>query len=155
MGVIVTLRRGSHTPSTTVASIIIDIPAYKRLAIWSWASTGMASALAAGETHGFYVATALGTVGSPTALTAMPEDDRDSVPAGWEFRFGFSAEPTWEANPRAAADFQPAGGVGAWPIVAGLPLIIQNESASVKRCGFKSVSGTSSIGLIARLELNA
>lgn len=153
MGMLVGLSRASHTPSTTVASIIIDIPAYKILKVWSVEVVGMASAPAAGEAHGFYLATALGTVGTPTSLTFKPENSNDTVPTGWEARYGFSAEPTLETVPRIQLPFQPGGGVGAWPVVAGSPLIIANESAAAIRCALRSIAGTSAIALNLRLEL--
>jgi hypothetical protein len=153
MGVLVNLSRGSHTPSITVASIIIDIPAFEVLKVWSSEVVGMANAAAAGESHGLYLATALGTVGTPTALTFKPENDTQTVPSGWEARYGFSVEPTLEAVPRLALPFQPAGGVGQWPVVAGSPLIFHNKSAAAIRCALRSILGTSPIALNLRLEL--
>lgn len=153
MGVLVTLNRGSHTPSLTVASIILDIPAYEVLKVWSAEVVGMASAAAAGESHGLYLATALGTEGSPTSLTFKPESDTQSVPSGFLALYGFSAEPTLESVPRIALPFQPAGGVGAWPVVAGSPLIFHNKSGSAIRAALRSISGTSAIALNLRLEL--
>ena len=153
MGVLVSLVRGSHTPSTTVASIIIDIPAYEVLKVWSMEVTGMASAAVSGESHGLYLATALGTVGSPTSLTFKPENDTQSVPSGWDARYGFSAEPTLESVPRLAVPFQPAGGVGAWPVIAGSPVIMHNKTSSAIRCALRSILGTSPIALSLRLEL--
>ncbi len=155
MGVLVTLNRASHTPSTTVASIIIDIPAFDVLKVWSAEVVGMASAAAAGEAHGLYLAPALGTVGPPTQLNFKPENDTQSVPSGWDARYGFSAEPTLETVPRIALPFQPAGGVGAWPVVAGSPLIFHNKSGSAIRAALRSISGTSPIALNLRLELGA
>lgn len=153
MGVLCNLSRGSHTPSLTVASIIIDIPAYEVLKVWSAEVVGMASAAVAGESHGLYLATALGTVGSPTSLTFKPENDAESVPAGWLARYGFNAEPTLESVPRISLPFQPAGGVGAWPVVAGSPLIFANKSSAAIRCALRSILGTSAIALNLRLEL--
>lgn len=153
MGILVNVHRPLHAASVSVASLIIDIPAYEVLKIWSSEITGMASAAVAGESHGFYLATALGTVGSPTAVTAKPENDSQSVPGGWEFRYGFSAEPTLESEPRISIPFQPFGGVGAWPVVAGSPLVLANKSAAAIRCAFRSRSGTSNIALNVRAEL--
>lgn len=153
MGVLVSLNRGSHTPSLTVASIILDIPAYEVLKVWSAEVVGMASAAAAGESHGLYLASTLGTEGSPTSLTFKPESDTQSVPSGFLARYGFSAEPTLESVPRVAMPFQPAGGVGAWPVVAGSPLIFHNKSGAVIRAALRSILGTSAIALNLRLEL--
>jgi hypothetical protein len=154
MGVLCNLHRDSHAGSLTVASIVIDIPAYEVFKLWSIEAVGMASAAAAGESHGFYLVTTVGSGGSPTTLNFKPENNTQSVPAGFAAKYGYSSEPVLDTNgPLIKLPYQPAGGVGQWPLVSGSPLIVHNKSGAVIQVACRSILGTGNLALNLRCEL--
>jgi len=154
MGVLANAFRGSHAGNTSVCSLIILVPAYEVLKLWELEVTGMASAAAAGETHGFYLTSANGSGGTPTQVYWETENEEDSTPSGWELYYGYSSEPTLASRPRVQIPFQPFGGLGLWE-GKGSPLVVHNKSASVIHVALRSVSGTSNIALRVRAELGA
>ena len=122
MGQFFEIKRSRHALSTTDDSITIDVPAGRKLKVHSLRADGGESAggLPSAEV-GVFRTSANGSGGSPTSLVIKPLDPNGSVPSGMTAKFGYTTQPTAEADPVVSAVFQPYGGTGSWPVVQGAP----------------------------------
>jgi hypothetical protein len=121
MGQFFEIQRTRHAQSATVPSIVIDVPAGRKLKVHGMSAVGGDSAGAASAEIGLYRTSANGTPGSPSSAVLKPLDPAVSVPSGFTARFGFTTPPTNEADPVVRVAYQPYGGQGSWPPVAGAP----------------------------------
>lgn len=141
--------------STTLAQLVIIIPAYEVLTIDRMELIGGETSAASLLRAGLYeVGGTSASGGSPSSAEVTVHDLlADSVPAGWGFEWGHTTEPTLGTK-RAELAVQPFGGVDAWP-PEGKPFTRHNKSASATQMVIRSVSGTSLAGLRLALILGA
>lgn len=121
MGQFFEIQRTRHAQSISADSITIDVPAGRKLKIHGVSAVGGDSAGAASAEIGVYRVTANGSGGSPTNLPLKALDPAVSAPGGFTAKFGYTTPPTLEADPVIRVPYQPYGGQGAWPPVAGAP----------------------------------
>lgn len=129
MGQFFEIKRGRHALSITVDSLTIDVPAGRKLKVHSLRADGGESAGSASAEVGVFRTTANGSGGSPTSYAIKPLDPNVSVPSGFTAKSGYTTQPTAEADPVVNAVFQPYGGTGSWPVVAGAPAEFWSASA--------------------------
>jgi len=91
------------------------------------------SAGSASAEVGVFRTTANGSGGSPTSYVIKPLDPNVSVPSGFTAKSGYTTQPTAEADPVVNAVFQPYGGTGSWPVVAGAPAETLKSSAEFQK----------------------
>lgn len=148
------VSRGSHALSTSADSITIDVPAGRTLRVLGGKSVGMASATAAGAEVGVFMVTTNGSGGSPTSLTLKPVDanpDGTSVPTGFTAKFGYTTQPTIEADPKIRLGFQPLGGQDRETPIPGAECEFWKSTAY--QVSVRGISGTPNALLELTLEL--
>lgn len=121
MGQFFEIQRTRHAQSTSADSITIDVPAGRKLKVHGITAMGGDSAGAPSAEIGVYRVTSNGSGGSPTDAVVKALDPNVSVPSGFTAKFGYSSQPTVEAQPVVRVAYQPYGGVGVWPPVQGAP----------------------------------
>lgn len=149
-----TVSRGSHALSTSADSMTIDVPAGRMLRVLSAKSVGMASAAVAGAELGIFMVTTNGSGGTPTSLTLKPVDanpDAVSVPTGFTVKYGYTTQPTVEADPKARLSFQPLGGQDRFVPVPGAELEFWKSTAY--QVSVRGISGTPNASIELLLEL--
>ena len=135
--------RGSHALSTSNDSLTINVPAGRTLRLIFGKCVGMASALVAGAEVGIYRVTTNGSGGSPTTVVPKPVDanpDGTAVPTGFSVVYGYTTQPTVEADPVARFGFQPAGGQDRETPVPGAEL--EFWKATAYQVSIRGMSGT-------------
>jgi hypothetical protein len=121
MGQFFEIQRTRHAQSVTDDSITIDVPAGRKLKVHGVSVVGGDSAGAASAEIGVYRVTTNGSGGTPSNAVLKPLDPAVSAPSGFTAKFGYTTQPVAEADPVIRVPFQPFGGQGAWPPVAGAP----------------------------------
>lgn len=152
MGQFFEIQRARHATSTTADSLTIDVPAGRKLKVHGITVTGGDSTGATSSEVGVYRVTTNGSGGSPTSAVLKALDPNVSAPSGFTAKYGYSTQPTVETDPTVRVAFQPYGGVGVWPPVAGAPA--EFWSASAYQVSVRSVLGTpnASISMLCELE---
>ena len=121
MGQFYEIQRTRHTLSITADSLTIDVPAGRKLKVHGVTVVGGDSTGAASAEIGVYRVTTNGSGGTPTSAVLKALDPNVSAPSGFTAKFGYTTQPTVEADPVVRVSFQPYGGTGTWPPVAGAP----------------------------------
>lgn len=148
------LSRGSHALSTSADSITINVPAGRTLKVLSGKCIGMGNALAAGAEVGVFRVSTNGSGGSPTALvlkTVDPNADGVAAPTGFSAVYGYTTQPTVEADPVIRLGFQPAGGQDREQPAPGAE--VSFWKATAHQVSIRGINGTPNAMLELTLEL--
>lgn len=129
MGQFFEIQRSRHAQSVTNDSITIDVPAGRKLKVHGVSAVGGDSSGAASAEIGVYRVTTIGSGGSPSNAVLKALDPAVSAPSGFTAKFGYTTQPVVEADPVVRVPYQPYGGQGAWPPVAGAPAEFWNVAA--------------------------
>lgn len=146
------VSRGSHALSTTADSVTFDVPAGRTFRVLQGKVVGMGSAAAAGAEVGVFRTSANGSGGSPTSLTLKNIDPNGAAaPSGFTAKYGYTTQPTLEADPMIRLGFQPLGGQDRETPIPGAEC--EFWASAAYQVSVRGVSGTPNALLELTVEL--
>lgn len=151
MGQFYEIQRTRHAQSTTADSITIDVPAGRKLKVHGVSVAGGETTGAQTSEIGVYRVSTNGSGGSPSNAVLKALDPGVSAPSGFTAKFGYSTQPTVETDPVVRVAYQPYGGVGVWPPVAGAPAEFWLVTAY--QVSVRGISGTTNATITLTVEL--
>lgn len=151
MGQFFEIQRARDAQSTSTDFITVDVPAGRKLKVHGVTVVGGESTGAVSSEIGVYRVTTNGSGGTPTSVTLKPNDPNVSIPSGFTAKFGYSTPATLEADPIIRIAYQPYGGTGTWPPVAGAPAEFWLVTAY--QVSVRGISGTTNCTVTLTVEL--